>query len=192
LQKNQIGYAVLAVERMVKLGKLDKIDMHIVRCLNQDARTPMVAIAKQINIPHSTVRHRLNRLIQDGIIEFAVLANPYQFSPLCAHFEFHVETAKVRDVAAAIAKSKNIYFVAVTLGSYELMATGFFQSQEQLLKFTSEWLSSISGIVSVRTHLVADVVKRVLTFDLQDDGIVTQPHGRRRVTNKRVRRAPEK
>src|SRR5262245_21879367 len=103
--------------------------MHIVQCLNKDARTPMVASAKQIRVPESAVGHRLSKVVDQGVMEFAVLANPYQFSALCAHFEVHIETGQVRAAAAAIAKSKNIYFVAIMLGSYEVMATGFFKSQ---------------------------------------------------------------
>jgi Lrp/AsnC family transcriptional regulator for asnA, asnC and gidA len=153
---------------------LDAIDIEIIRCLQEDARTPVAQIADRLNLPESTARHRLNKLIANRVIEFAVLANPYQYSPVCAHFDIRVERTKIEAVANMIAKSKHIYFVAITLGTYELMATGFFQSMDQLFEFSTKTLSKMSGIESVNTSLVVNVVKRSRMFDFSDEGLVAQ------------------
>jgi len=160
---------------------LDAIDIDIIRCLQEDARAPVKHIAQRLNVPESTARHRLNKLIANRVIEFAVLANPYAYSPVCAQFDIYVERTQIETVAALLAESKHIYFVAITLGSYEIMATGFFQSVNQLFEFSSKTLNGMNGIERVNTSMVVNVVKRARMFDFSDEGLVAQelPGGNR-------------
>jgi DNA-binding Lrp family transcriptional regulator len=48
---------------------MDDLDREILDVLRRDARTPYTAIADRIGVSEGTVRNRVDRLIEDGIIE---------------------------------------------------------------------------------------------------------------------------
>ena len=48
--------------------KLDDIDMRMIQLLRQNARTPLVKIAKQVGLSRSATQERLTRLEDHGII----------------------------------------------------------------------------------------------------------------------------
>ena len=48
---------------------IDSIDRHIIKLLQQDARTSYRSIAEKIGKTEATVRRRVTRLLKDGIIK---------------------------------------------------------------------------------------------------------------------------
>jgi len=61
-------------------------------------------IAGELRIPESTVRHRLNRLVRGGIVEFAALTNPLKLGyQIWAIIEVQAELRKIRPVAQQLA-----------------------------------------------------------------------------------------
>jgi len=48
---------------------MDELDREILSILRQDARTPYTEIADQVGTSEGTVRNRVDRLIEDGVIE---------------------------------------------------------------------------------------------------------------------------
>ena len=57
---------------------LDEIDIGIIRYLHKDARAPAKAIAETLNVPESTVRNRMARLVDANIIEFVAKTVPHR------------------------------------------------------------------------------------------------------------------
>ncbi|HHI01394.1 MAG TPA: Lrp/AsnC family transcriptional regulator, partial [Thermococcus litoralis] len=59
--------------------KMDEIDKNILKLLQEDGRMSYSEIARRIGVPESTVRLRVKRLIEEGIIrKFAALINPFK------------------------------------------------------------------------------------------------------------------
>jgi DNA-binding Lrp family transcriptional regulator len=52
-----------------KETSLDEIDKKILTSLQMECRTPLERIAKELCIPKSTVRYRIKRLEEEGVIE---------------------------------------------------------------------------------------------------------------------------
>lgn len=149
----------------------DDIDFQIIRVLNRDARAPVSKIAEELSIPESTARHRLNRLIKDGAIEFTAVPNPLHLGyKIWAIVEIQAELAAIRPLAQELARSSEVYFVSITTGDYDIMVGAVFKSNEDLLNFLTNELARTRGIVRTRTATVLDVVKRFLTFDPPQDG----------------------
>lgn len=48
---------------------MDDLDRDIIEILRRDARTPYTEIAEDLGISEGTVRNRVDRLIDDGVIE---------------------------------------------------------------------------------------------------------------------------
>ncbi|WP_135304161.1 Lrp/AsnC family transcriptional regulator [Haloarcula amylovorans] len=53
---------------------MDELDSEILSILRQDARTPYTEIADQVGTSEGTVRNRVERLVEDGVIERFTIA----------------------------------------------------------------------------------------------------------------------
>lgn len=161
---------------------LAPLDIRIIRCLHSDARRSVASIASQLGVPESTVRHRLNRLVRRGIVEFAALTNPLQLGyQIWAIIEVQAELRKIRAVAQRLATTPEVYFVGITTGGYDVLAAAVFRSNEDLLDFITRRLSGIPGIVRTSTSSVLEVVKRTMAFPLPEP-ITREQRPRRRGT----------
>ena len=169
----------------VKPIKLLPADLDIIGRLTKDARASAASIAADLGMPESTVRHRMNRLVQEGVIEFAALTNPLQLGyHIWALMHVQVEMPRVRLVAERLAAAPEVYFVGVTTGSYDVFAGAVFRSNDELLDFITNRLAKVPGVVRTTTSNVLQVVKRVMSIGVPDS---TTAADRRRA---RARRRP--
>src|SRR5262245_39147301 len=115
---------------------LAPIDIRIIQCLHESARSPGSRIATKLGLPESTVRHRLNRLVRLGIIEFAAVVNPLQLGyQIWAQFHLEVQLPKIRSVAQQLARLPEVYFVGITAGGYDVLVGAVFASNAEILNF---------------------------------------------------------
>ncbi len=141
--------------------KLDPIDLGIIRCLQRDPRSAISKIAKDLRVPGSTIRHRLNRLLRRHAIEFSVASNPLHFGfQIWAIIEIKTELPRIREVARRLTEAPEVYFVAIMTGSYDINVAAVFRSNAEVLDFVTHRLSKIPGIVSTSTATVLELVKR--------------------------------
>jgi DNA-binding Lrp family transcriptional regulator len=60
----------------VASSKLSKLDLKIINSLHTDARKSLTVIADELEVSARTVKRRLNRMLEDNVIELGVLINP--------------------------------------------------------------------------------------------------------------------
>jgi Lrp/AsnC family transcriptional regulator for asnA, asnC and gidA len=163
----------------------DELDVRIIKHLHRDARAPVKAVADSLGVPESTVRHRLGRLVESGIIEFVALTNPLRLGhPVWVMMEIEVETRRIRHAAQELSKIPEIYFVYITTGSFDIFAGATFTKNEELVDFLTNVLSKVEGIVRVNTRSILEVHKRVFKFlpKVDDNEPKGKARGRRRST----------
>ncbi len=149
--------------------KLAPIDFAIMRRLQEDPRSTVASIAKRLRTPESTVRHRLNRLMEHRIIEFSAVTNPLRLGyHLWVIIEIQAQLPKVQSVARRLAAAPEVSFVAITTGSYDIIAAAVFRSNEELLEFMTVQLPKIPGVLRTSTSSVLELVKRTLAVRLPD------------------------
>jgi Lrp/AsnC family transcriptional regulator for asnA, asnC and gidA len=141
--------------------KLDDVDFSIMSYMERDPRSPIARIAKRLRLPHSTVRHRLNRLIRHRVIEFSAVSNPRHFGfQIWTIFEIKATPPRIREVARRLAEAPEVYFVAIMTGGYDINVSAVFRSHAELLDFVTRRISKIPGIVSTSTAMVLELLKR--------------------------------
>jgi Lrp/AsnC family transcriptional regulator for asnA, asnC and gidA len=157
--------------------RLSPTDAKIILCLNEDARSSAAAIAAKLKVPESTVRYRLSRLIDTGVIEFTAVPNPLHLGyQTWAILEVHAELAHIRNIARELASRPEVYFVGITTGNYDILVGAVFRSNGEMLEFITSYLPRVRGIMRTTTSTVLEVVKRFLTFAVPvDDSQFTQP-----------------
>jgi len=149
--------------------KITSVDIGIIGSLRGDARKSFVKIAEELRVPESTVRHRLNRLVRHGILEFAAVTNPLQMGyQIWAIIEIQAQPSRLRSVAQQLAKAPEVYFVGITTGRCDVFAGAVFRSNAELLEFLTTRLAKIPGIFRTSTSTVLEVVKRTLALSVPD------------------------
>jgi Lrp/AsnC family transcriptional regulator for asnA, asnC and gidA len=135
-----------------------------------DPRASVARIAQRLATPESTVRHRLNRLVQNGTIEFGVMTNPRQLGYAAwAMIQVQAAPTQIRSVARRLAAAPEVYFVMITTGTFNIVATAVFRSNEDFLDFVTRALSRVPGVAQVSTASVLQVVKRTLALGLPQE-----------------------
>ena len=139
---------------------LDDLDFAILSCLQKDGRMSFTEIAEQLNVSVGTARTRLNRLIEEGIINIVGRVDPEKVGfRAYAHVAVYVRPATLKEhVAKTIADRPEVSFLASTSGDYDLEVDVMCQTNNHLVEFINE-ISMIEGVYQTKTTLYFKVYK---------------------------------
>lgn len=141
------------------------VDIRIIEALQRDARAPVMSIAKQLDMPVSSVRHRVQRLIRAGILEFAAMTNPLRMGyQIWTLLEIQAEISKIDEAAELIAQEPEVYLVGIITGRYDIHVGAVFRTNDEFLEFITKRLSKIPGITRVSSSPILRVVKRSMSY----------------------------
>ena len=113
--------------------QMDAIDVIIVSQLQNDGTLTNAAIAKHVPVSEETVRRRIKRLVEEGLIRVVAIPDPvklgYETEVLIGA---QVESDKITDVADALADMPEITWVTVSTGAYDIFAWAILKSSADL------------------------------------------------------------
>ena len=152
-------------------------DRAIIRLLQQNARISYAELSRETGIPESTVRRRMDRLQQRGVIEFAMLAEPANLGfALRAQIGLQVALDQLDAVAAALAEMPEVTFAALVTGQHDLVIQVVFRSQDALVEFVTQRLGALDGITSTETAIMPRIIKPSTAWVLPlDDTLDAEP-----------------
>ncbi|TCJ36998.1 Lrp/AsnC family transcriptional regulator [Parafrankia sp. BMG5.11] len=141
-------------------SRLDELDQQLVEALARDARVSNRKIAAELGVTEGTVRGRIKRLQQEGLIAFTAISSfdMAQHSHL-AFISAQVDVERVREVAQAIAAVPLINAVLITMGEFNITAMCLFHELEELLHTASDQILAIPGVHHVETSIAVKTVK---------------------------------
>lgn len=157
---------------------LDKLDLTLVTELESDARQSAPELAAKAGTSATTVRRRLQRLLDKRIVTIVARADPQALGyTLRTVLAVNALPGKASLVADRLASIRNVEAVLMTSGRYGILAYGLFRSTaEDLLEFVSRDLSRIPEIAEIETLLTLKVVKSSWAFlGVDDRGIRNDP-----------------
>jgi DNA-binding Lrp family transcriptional regulator len=143
------------------LSSLDTLDMKIVRLLQQNARTPYVEMAKELGVNEATVRRRVEKLIEDKMIQrFTVLLDYHKLGRVIKAFVgLRVQPAKLRSIIDHLSKHPDIHTLYRTSGDMDILAEVLFVTMEELNAFLEKELQ-LEGIVGTNVMIIIGPYKR--------------------------------
>lgn len=145
---------------MSKPIQLDEIDRRILDLLHADGRMAFTAIAKELGISEATVRKRVNRLTDEGVLHIVGVVNPaYIGRPVTAIVGVHTEGQDVDEIVSKLLEWSEVRHASVCAGTYDLMLEVNVESNEALFHFLTKRLRAVPGVVGSDTSLVMKVVK---------------------------------
>ncbi|HZJ88818.1 MAG TPA: Lrp/AsnC family transcriptional regulator [Sphaerochaeta sp.] len=135
---------------------LDETNKAIIRSLT-DGRKPYSAIAEALNITENTVRARVNRMVEEGILQITGLINPDRIPGLqVVQLGVKLKTLDLERKAREFCHLRGVVSVTVVTGRYDLFVTLVLSDDEELslLNFYKHELDQITEIAEVEAYVV--------------------------------------
>ena len=140
--------------------QLDDLDRQLIEVLARDARVSNRKIAVDLGVTEGTVRGRIKRLQQDGLISFtAITSFGLADSARMAFIGVQAEFSDVREVARQIAELSQVNAVMLTLGRFNILAICLFNSLDHLHEVASDKILAIPGVHHVETSIAVKTLK---------------------------------
>ncbi|MBI9094670.1 MAG: Lrp/AsnC family transcriptional regulator [Sphaerochaeta sp.] len=136
--------------------KMDETNKAIVKQLH-DGRKPFSAIAEELSITENTVRSRVNKLIEEGVLQISGLVNPETIPGLqVVMMGVKLKTLDLEKKAKEFAELRGVISAAVVTGRYDLIVQLVLAEDEglTLLDFFKQELDKIADISEVETFVV--------------------------------------
>jgi Lrp/AsnC family transcriptional regulator for asnA, asnC and gidA len=144
-------------------------DRAIIRQLQRNARMSYAELSRETGIPESTVRRRMDRLNQRGVIEFAMLADPSKLGyELRAMIGLRVELRKLAEIGDRLREMNEVNFAAFLTGNFDIMIQVIVRSQENLVDFLTQRLATIDGVRSTETFVMPYIIKPMTSWLLPE------------------------
>lgn len=138
----------------------DELDRKIIRLLQANGRMSNTDVARALDITETTVRKRVASLLDERLMTIVAVPTPEAAGlNLSAILGISVELQSIHSVAETIRTYREVRYVGLSAGRYDLVVEGFFAGQEQLLAFITEKLGPLPGITGLETSIILKVVK---------------------------------
>lgn len=139
---------------------LDEIDRKMIALLQQDARMPTGALARELGISRPTVNKRLDRLLQEGLLhllaETDIQASGKEFLVILG---IRTELRPAEEVADDLAQLDEALAVQTVSGRHDIEVVIAAEHREHLNHLLTEVIPAIPGISERTPGLCLDVLK---------------------------------
>ena len=139
---------------------IDELDFNLIEELQKDGRRHYVSLAKKFSVAEGTIRNRIKRLQNSGLLE--IVASPnleklgYVFVVIMG---LHVNTSDLGSIAEKLAGNVNVCYLTFITGRYDLLAIVVLKSPKELSKFIEKEVSTVPGVLGTETFVTLEVLK---------------------------------
>ena len=137
-----------------KIIMIDAVDLQIIDILGTDGRMPVLAISKKLDLPNSTVRKRIKRLEEEGIIQFSCEVNLKKFPRILIMFVGIEASEKYKGQLEEIYQIPNVLYVSGSTGRYDYIAMFAATSRDMVIDVIGSQLHSLRGVTRTESFLM--------------------------------------
>ncbi|WP_432512101.1 Lrp/AsnC family transcriptional regulator [Kineococcus sp. SYSU DK001] len=139
---------------------LDDLDRSIIAALQVDGRRTFSSLAEEFRIPASSVRYRVNRLQDDGVLQVVGIANPFAIGfDRLAMIGVRVRPGTAKAVSAALAAMPESSYVVRTSGRFDLLVEVICRDVEHFTDVLDRRIDTVDGVVATESFFVLEVHK---------------------------------
>ena len=140
--------------------KLDRLDCRLIRLLQNDGRMPNKTIARELGVTEFTVRRRLKKLLDGGVIRIVAVANPIDLGfEIAGNLKIKIDLKKADQVLEKLKKIDALIWVALTTGGTDIDVDFVARSLKAFQELIFKKISKIDGVLSTETSLMVELVK---------------------------------
>ena len=139
---------------------LDDTSKAIIEELQHDGRRPYAAIGKSVGLSEAAVRQRVQRLIENGVMQIVAVTDPMQVGLFrTAMVGIRVE-GDLEEVADQIAEMDEADYVVVTAGSFDLLVEVTVEDDDHLLDLLGKRIRAIPQVRSTESFVYLKLRKQ--------------------------------
>jgi DNA-binding Lrp family transcriptional regulator len=145
---------------------LDDLDNQIISALVVDGRQSNREIARNLDVSEGTVRMRLRRLEESGLLRIAGQSDPYLIGAAraWAFIGVDVSSGNARATAERLVEMAEVAIVAMTAGRHDLFVLVITTSRSRLVSLVVDEIRSLPDVQATETWEVVQTVR--LNFQL--------------------------
>jgi len=151
----------------VQSQNLDDTAKRIIELLQGDGRLSYSAIAKQVGLSEAAVRHRVNKLIEGGVMQIVAVTDAMQMGFARQAMIGIKVTGNVRDVAAELVEMDQLDYVVITTGRFDILAELVAESDEELLDIISGRVNALQGVATTETFVYLRLEKQTYAWGVR-------------------------
>lgn len=134
--------------------QIDAVNLEIIRHL-KDGRKSYKLIAQALSITENTVRSRVNKMIEDGILEISgnVRADVLRGHSLL-YLGVKLKTMDLQEKAREFSNLKGVVSAGIVTGRYDLILQVLLSEDYNLLEFITGQVAKIKDVQTVESFVV--------------------------------------
>jgi Lrp/AsnC family transcriptional regulator for asnA, asnC and gidA len=134
--------------------KIDETSLSIIKHL-REGRKSLQKIAEELSITENTVRARVNRLTEEGVLDVTGLVDPEAIpGHRLVMVGIKLGTMDLVKKGEEFSRLKGVVSACVVTGRYDLILTVLLNDAYDLLEFYTEQVSQIQDVQSAETFVV--------------------------------------
>jgi Lrp/AsnC family transcriptional regulator for asnA, asnC and gidA len=134
--------------------KIDETSLAIIKHL-REGRKSFQKIAEELSITENTVRARVNRLTEEGVLDVTGLVDPEAIpGHRLVMVGIKLGTMDLVKKGEEFSRLRGVVSVCVVTGRYDLILTVLLSDTDDLLAFYTEQVSRIRDVQSAETFVV--------------------------------------
>ena len=139
---------------MIGIKKVDKTTLKIIKHL-RNGRKSYKKISQDLCVSENTVRTRVQKLIDEGVLEISGLVNPEIIDGhRVVMVGVKLQSMDLVNKGQEFSNLRGVVSVSVVTGRFDLILMVFLKSGFGLLEFYTEEVSKIQDVQSVETFVV--------------------------------------
>ncbi len=156
--------------------RIDSLDRAIVRLLQEDGRISSAQIARRIGkVTERTVRYRIDRLVEDGVIRIRAIVNPRSVGrSVIGDITLEVESGHVQEVAQRVAQLDCVGYVAFSMGEKDISLQAYTRDNDELYRFATEVLGKLPWVTKTTTLIVPQKLKDIDDWQIPSSACVKE------------------
>lgn len=146
---------------------LDEVSKAIIEELQQDGRRPYAAIGKAVGLSEAAVRQRVQRLLDNGVMQIVAVTDPLEVGFLRQAMIGIAVEGPLEPVADALAEMDEIDYVVITAGAFDLLAEVVCEDDDHLLDVLSHRIRTIPGVLRTESFVYLRLRKQTYAWGVR-------------------------
>jgi Lrp/AsnC family transcriptional regulator for asnA, asnC and gidA len=139
---------------------MDETDRAIISYLQYDGRMPFVRIAAELGISEGTVRRRVKRMAEGGVLQIVAVVEPQLLGwGAAGMIGVTVQVGQADAVAHRIAQFPEVSYLFMASGEFDLFVEVFCRDREHFVSFLNQELQQVPGVERTQTFMILKTYK---------------------------------
>ena len=135
---------------------MDPMDFQIADILDRKGRISNREIARSIGVSETTVRHRLDRIIETGELTISAMIDIEKHPDIYMVLVGIKLSRKPEECVLEFSKIPSVLFTLTITGRYDVIACVIINSRKMLSRVINDEIGSVNGVIDTETFVVVD------------------------------------